>query len=387
MDRAVTYTTYGLASLHEFLGDFVVYRNLVPADPRLPSFPALRERLGLGEAPLPRKAEPEYGRVVTEILCRARELDLPGVEIERLVYIGDTQMNDGTAFDNLCAAGGWPGRAFIGRDEMHHTAQVEVKGRLCLSNRWSALPDFVWSLEGRGFALDEGTALVVDVDKTAIGARGRNDGVIDQARVEGVRCTVADLLGANFDERAFRVAYDELNQPAYHTFTADNQDYLAYVCLILGAGLFELEALVEEVRAGKMERFVDFIARVEGRRAELAQTGLTPIHDGVYRCVRAGDPTPFKPFRYNEYLTTVARFGDLPGAPAEDVLARRIAITQEVREVAFALRERGVLIFGISDKPDEASLPGEEQAQAGMKPLHHLETLAVGETFENAAPI
>jgi hypothetical protein len=61
------------------------------------------------------------------------------------------------------------------------------------------------------------------------------------------------------------------------------------------------------------------------------------------------------------------------------VLAQRIVITQEIREIAFALRERGALIFGVSDKPDEASLPSEAQAKAGMKPLHHLETLAVGE--------
>jgi hypothetical protein len=54
-------------------------------------------------------------------------------------------------------------------------------------------------------------------------------------------------------------------------------------------------------------------------------------------------------------------------------------ITQEVGETAAVLRERGALIFGVSDKPDEASLPNEVQAKAGMRPLHHLETLAVGE--------
>ena len=33
----MTYDAYGLATLHEFLGDNVAYRNLAPADPRLPS--------------------------------------------------------------------------------------------------------------------------------------------------------------------------------------------------------------------------------------------------------------------------------------------------------------------------------------------------------------
>jgi len=370
---------HGLASLHEFLGDYIVYRNLVPADRRLPSVDELREPLGLGDGAVPRKAEPAYGRVVAEMLRRARALDRPGTVIRRLVCIGDTRLNDGTAFSDLCAAGRWPGRAFIGRDEVSRPPQVQMEGALYLANRWSALPGFLRFLEGQGFALDRETAMVIDVDKTAISARGRNDRGIDQARVEGIQRTVADLLGPGFDEAAFCAAYDELNQPAYHAFTADNQDYLAYICLVLGAGLFTLDALVHEVQAGSLRDFAGLIARVENRRVELARTGLMAVHDEVWRCVRAGDPTPFKAFRRQEYLSTAARFGELPGAPAAEVLAQRSAITQEVREAAAALRERGALVFGVSDKPDEASLPDEAQARAGMKPLHHLKTVAVGE--------
>ena len=378
----MTYISYGMTSLHEVLGDFVVYRNLIPADDRLPSVVEIRGQLGLEGNALPRKAEPEYGRVVAEMLRRARALDLPRTPIRRLIYIGDTRLNDGTAFSNLCAAGEWPGRAFIGRDEMDRPPRMETEGRLYLANRWSTLPDFVRLVEDEGFAIDEGTAVVIDVDKTAIGARGRNDPVINEARVEGVKRTVAGLLGPRFDKGAFRAAYDELNQSAYHPFTADNQDYLAYICLMLGTGLLELDVLVHDVRAGSMGHFTDFIAWVESRRAELARTGLAPVHDDVWRCVQAGDPTPFKAFRYNEYLTTVARFGSLPGAPVEDLLAQRIVITQEVRETAAGLRERGALIFGVSDKPDEASLPSQAQADAGMQPLHHLVTPAVGEMGE-----
>jgi hypothetical protein len=397
------YRITGLTSLHDVMGDWIVYRNLVPADRRLPAIDALRGPLDLEPAlnragkpalslakeilrfaqndkegpALPRKAEPAYGRVVAEMLRCARALDLPGATVRRLIYIGDTRLNDGTAFDNLCAAGSWPGWAFIGRDDMRSPAQVQVEGRLYLANRWSALPDFVDFVEEKGFPLDEGTAAVIDVDKTAIGARGRNDQAIDQARVEGIQHTVADLLGPSFDQAAFQGAYDALNQPAYHAFTADNQDYLAYICLMLGAGLFELAALIAEVQGGSLHSFGDFIAGVQARRAELAPTGLTPIHDDVWRRVQVGDPTPFKAFRYNEYLATAARFGDMPGASPEQVLAGRIVLTAEVRQAADALRERGAVVFGVSDKPDEASLPNEEQARAGMQPLHRLQTLAV----------
>ncbi len=373
------YRTYGLTSLFELFGDRIVYRNLTPADRRLPPLSQLQRDLGLDDRTLPRKAEPAYGMVVAEMLRRTRTLDLPRTTVRRLVYIGDTRMNDSTAFRSICTAAEWSGRAFIGRDELRMPAQVQIDGALYLSNRWSALPDFLRFVEKEGLALDEETAVVIDVDKTAIGARGRNDRVIDRARVDAVQRTVADLLGPSFDRAAFDTAYDTLRQATYHPFTADNQDYLAYICLMLGAGLSELETLIRRIQEGSVRHFADFITEVQGRRSELARSGLTSIHDEVWHRFQQGDPTPFKTFRYNEYLTTVACFGDLPGASMEQVLAQRIVITEEVRQAAAALCERGAMTFGVSDKPDEASLPNDAQAQAGMRALHRLMTLAVGE--------
>ncbi|HUW13039.1 MAG TPA: hypothetical protein VM537_25160, partial [Anaerolineae bacterium] len=63
----------------------------------------------------------------------------------------------------------------------------------------------------------------------------------------------------------------------------------------------------------------------------------------------------------------------------EEVLTQRIVITEEVRDLAAVLKGRGCLIFGVSDKPDEASVPSPEQAREGKKPLHRLEALAVKE--------
>jgi len=374
------HTIHGLTSLYESLSDWVVYRNLVPADGRLPALADLRQQLHLEEGGVPRKAEPAYGQVLAQILRQARWLELPRSNIRRLVYIGDTWMNDGTAFRNLCAAGQWPGWAFMGKDEPDCPPDVQIdrQGALYAANRWTAVSDFISFLREEA-PLDEATAVVIDIDKTFIGARGRNDRLIDQARLEAIQSTVADLLGPGFDAQAFHTAYNELKQAPYHPFTADNQDYLAYICLMLGAGLFELPGLVQAIRGGQMAHFYDFIRQVEQRRAELASTGLVPVHDDVWRNVQSGDPTPFKAFRYNEYLSTARRFGDFPGATAEQVLSERIVITEEVRRAAAALRQCGAVLLGVSDKPDEASLPNPAQAAAGMKPLHRLETLAVGQ--------
>jgi hypothetical protein len=381
---------YGRASVHEFLGDFVVYRNLAPLDGHLPALDAVREQAGVPKGVTPRKSEPTYARVIVQLLQAARALDGPPTapRIERLIYVGDTRMNDGTAFANIARAGGWPGLAFIA-SEQADLAAVEIEeqadGALYLANRWAAIsdavsgPSFEQFCRERGFPIDEQTAIIVDLDKTAIGARGRNDHVINRARVEAVRRTVGGLLGDDFDEERFQVAYDELNGTEFHPFTADNQDYLAYICLILGSGLYHLEPLVERVRTGRMTSFAQFITEVEDQAADLPNA-LREIHQRVYGRVRTGDPTPFKAFRYNEYQATVEQMGCLDDdASAEELLADEIVVTQEVREAALRWRQQGALLFGLSDKPDEASVPSEELAAQGYRAIHRVETHAVGE--------
>ncbi|MEA3336351.1 MAG: hypothetical protein U9R25_10605 [Chloroflexota bacterium] len=374
--------THGNASLHDLFGDFVMLRNLAPVDPRLPPFSDAWQSIGLDSPRTPRKLEPEYALVSAWFLRAAQEVKIPGLPIDELLFIGDTALNDGNAFRNLQRAGGWPAWCFIGSEKLNQPPSHVVEAdNVFLANRWSALGDWLsWVLEA-GACCGKGTAVVVDMDKTAIGARGRNSGVIDAARVEGVQRTVAELLGGAFDETGFKVAYDELNEPPYHPFTADNQDYLAYICLVLGAGLTGLDSLVSDVRAGKMSSFRQFIDWADGQM-DRAPAGLQAIHSDIYERVKAGDPTPFKAFRQNEFECTVARFGRLPSrSPVETLLKEQICITQEVREVALWLRERGCLLVTMSDKPDEATLPSPELIAQGYAPLHRLQTAAVGESI------
>ncbi len=368
---------HGRTSVHGFLGDLIVYRNLVPLDPRLPPLSDFGPAVGLPRGVVPRKSEPAYAQAIVHLLRQARALEAPGAVLRRLIYVGDTRLNDGTAFANICHAGRWPGYAFIAA-ERDEPPRVEISESLYLSNRWGALADFDRFCLERGFALDEEAAVIVDLDKTALGARGRNDRVIDRARVEAVRRTVGDLLGDRFDAAGFRTAYDCLNQPEFHPFTTDNQDYLAYTCLILGSGLVALDPLVSDIRAGRLVSFGQFISQVDGRASELP-SDLREIHESVMAYVRQGDPTPFKAFRHNEYRATVERMGWLPdGAPVAQMLEEELLVTQEVRAVALDWRARGALLFGLSDKPDEASLPDDELAAQGYRPIHQMATHAVG---------
>jgi len=375
---------HGCTTVAEFLGDLVVYRNLEPADARLPGLQAAWREMGLAAARVPRKAEVEYAQAIVYLLRQVQKLLAPAAPIERLLYVGDTRLLDGTAYRNLLQIGGWPGLAFIASEKLSQPPAMLREGSMFLANRWALLGDFFTQAEAEGFPVGPGLALVLDLDKTILGARGRNDGAIDRARVDGVRETVAAVLGPGFDQEAFDRAYAELNQPVYHAFTADNQDYLAYICLAVGAGLIGLQELLLAVHQGALCDFQGFLATVAPRAAG-AGCGLAAIHRDIASRVAAGDPTPFKDFRRREYLATVARLGRVPDNAATEVrLREEILITQEVREAALAARRRGALLFGLSDKPDEASLPSPEARAQGLQPLHRVRTHAFGDSL--AAP-
>jgi hypothetical protein len=370
------------SNISEFLGDQIVYRSLIPQDERLPPLSEIRERIGLSPGEIPRKSEKVYATAVVEMLKQTRQIDLPGVKIARLIFIGDTRLNDGTAFTNICHAGKWPGLAFIGSETSDpidlEIVQVASNQSLFLANRWNALAEFGRYCKDEGMPIDEETAVIFDLDKTALGARGRNAHVIDQARVQAVEDTVATMLGDGFDKSTFQTQYSTLNKVEFHPFTTDNQDYLAYICLILGSGLFDLKSIVEDVYNGSLRTFEQLINEVESR-ADKLMPDLVSIHREIYENVQAGDPTPFKAFRRNEYLRTISKMGQMEeGLPVSSYLEQEIVITQEVQSIARAWKMKGALCFGLSDKPDEASIPTGELKEQGYLPIHKTETHVIG---------
>jgi hypothetical protein len=372
---------HGRSAVSEFLGDNIVYRNLVPVNRDLPGITELWEQAGLVSSQVPRKTTTEYARLVVCMLEHTAGQRKPGSPINNVVFIGDTHLNDGTAFNNICLAGEWPGIAFIAAEKDEPRGihiEEKVTSKLMLANRWSALDEFDDYCVQQEFHIDEQTVVLLDLDKTTLGARGRNDKVIDQVRIMAANQTIHALFGEDFDEALFTLAYRCLNQPEFHPFTGDNQDYLVYICMILGSGLTDLDVLVEKVRAGEMRSFVQFLSWSEVQKEDLPAK-QRQVHDSVYGLVKAGDPTPFKDFRRQEFKLTVASMGNLPeNSPVERVLQEEITITQEVRQAAIRWREQGALLFGLSDKPDEASIPDAGMISKGLKPIHQVETDVVG---------
>ncbi len=372
------YQVYCLTSLSALIEDLIIYRSLTPLDPRLPGLPELQARLDLPPGPAPRRTAPEYGRLVAQLLQAARALDRPHTSLKNLIYIGDTLFGDSTTFHHLCAGGKWTGWAFIGQDNLHYPPEIKIEGDIYQSNRWETLPKFINLIATQKCPFDESTVLVIDMDKSFIGARGRNDEAINAARIDGLGQTIAELLGPRFNRAAFWNAYHTLDQAIYHPFTTDNQDYIAYLCLMVSAGVLDLETLTRQIAEEIYPHATDCIADLNRQRNQIAITGLLDIHEEVWQGVQTGDPTPFKTFRYNEYLTTLRRFGPLPGNPTEELLTQHIVITEEIWKTALRIKEQGGLIFVISDKPDEAARPTPAQSAAGLQPLHRQKTALVG---------
>jgi hypothetical protein len=364
--------------LHALIGDLVVFRNLNPVDPAVPGYDEAWVQMGIQGSERPRKQDPGFAQVLAWLVRRAGTLDPARAELSELVYVGDTALSDGTAFRNLLAAGRWRGWAFIGAENAE-APQFDISQEVYSANRWTALVGFAGWLVEQGASLDARTAVILDIDKTALGARGRNDAAIDQARIVAIEATIGETIGAAFDGGRFRRAYSAINRPAYHFFTADNQDFLAYICLVVTAGLVALDTILAMLEAGTITSFAQFIAQVDEHRRDLMGDGLRSIHDQVYAGLRAGDATPFKAFRRREYLETVHRMGCLPDdASPLRRLTEEICLTREVLDFGWWLRGRGCLLMAVSDKPDEASLPTPELAARGYLPLHRTSTHVVG---------
>jgi hypothetical protein len=370
----------GRGAISDFLDDHVLYRNLIPCKAGLPGLPELRGPLGIDPAVTPRKTTVDYARVIHAVLTAAQE-QRSAAPLARLIYVGDTRMNDGTAFSNIAEVSGLPGMAFIGSEKigpLSYTKEDLPVGKLYSATRWSALDRFHKSLAKHNFIIDESTAILIDMDKTALGARGRNDGRIDEARLDAARLTAEGILGADYDKTGFQKMYDTLNQPEFHPLTADNQDYLVYVCLTLSGGWINMDDLLEWYYGKEVTSFPQFVGKAEASKDSFP-ANLRGMHDSFHQSYTSGDPTPFKAFRYSEYLATLARMGQLSDKTLpEEMIQKEIVMSQEVYAAAMQWKAAGALLFGISDKPDEASIPSADQAAQGMRPIHEIETHILG---------
>ncbi len=372
----------GRAALSDVFEGSFLYRNLVPADRRLGSIDAHRFALGLKPDEMPRKADPKYAQVVACILRDARRVQGARRNDVRVLYVGDSPRNDLVAFRQLCRVTGWPGRTFIGGetdDPPSMRWESSAEGVVALSNRWGNIADFAAESAESGFGRDERTLILVDIDKTLLGARGRNDAMIDLARREAAfRAAWAGSDGAIGGRTAFDKIYALVNRSEFHPLTEDNQDAVVYVTLLLAGGWVDWGALTARLSGDEMVGFASFLDWIERNRGLLPRPVAT-LHDAIRDAVSTGSPTPFLDFRRAEYHETVKRMGQLSDeVPAARMLAEEVVITDEVWNTVKRWKACGAILFAVSDKPDEACFPQPADEAAGLRPIHETETHVVG---------
>ena len=105
---------------------------------------------------------------------------------------------------------------------------------------------------------------------------------------------------------------------------------------------------------------------------------LREVHETIDASVRNGDPTPFKRFRRQEFISTMENMGHMPDtASVSELLQEEITLTEEFFTAAQWLKQRGCILLCLSDKPDEASMP-HSRVSPDMLPLHQAETHRIG---------
>ena len=373
---------FGMVTLSEFLDDRIVYRDLQPIDKQYQGYNQCARDFGMDPADLPRKTDPSYAKVAVWITEHMQERRTD-IEVEELLFIGDTYGTDGVAFEDMVEFSRWRGACFICSEDLNADPDLswDEKQQVATSNRWNLLGTWLQELSDR-FALDERTAVIIDLDKTALGARGRNSKVVNESRLESLhRALEGQLIGTgkfNFEE--FRLVYDAISRPDFFSLTGDNQDYIVYICLMVTTGIMTIKE-VSGLLAQKMS--FDHLVRWISTQAENKfSMEMRQLHEQYQMCARNGDCTPFKQFRRQEFLNTVQHMGQLPADTTPDQrLAAELCITQEVRELSLFMRDRGSLILSLSDKPHESAMP-HPRWHKGMQPIHRVFTHAVGTSIQ-----
>lgn len=378
---APVYASFGRARLADFCEDWVVYRNLEPLDKRLPGLKTAYYDMDLRTDQIPRKQDFPYAKAATYFLNQIQRIRGVKTPLAEVLFLGDTLFNDSQAFKNIRQFSHWQGACFIGAERGDQPVSLSAdEENVYSANRWALLAEWAQRLRTQGFALDERTAVIIDIDKTALGAKGRNDKVIDRARLAGIFRTMDSVLGAEFHQGEFERDYAELNRSKYHQLTADNQDYLAYICMVLNTHLITLDEVKREVESESLDNFEQFIRWVDSRMMINPAAGeqLREVHEAVNASVRNGDPTPFKRFRRQEFISTLEHMGNLPDtASPGELLQDEITLTEEVYDLAGWLRDRKSIVLCLSDKPDEASMP-HKRVSPDLPPLHMAQTHRVG---------
>ena len=328
---------YRRGRLSDFFENNIVFRELEPVNKNLPGFSVLKGKLGLSV--LPRKKDKEYIKVLSEMFRAAGSFS-------KIIYIGDTLMSDLSVINNFAKSGLFKTIGIITREG--EVDGFEENENYIFSGSWANLPDVLVHIENKFFSVDKSTVVIIDIDKTVIGARGRNEKAIDRARMDAI-FMLAKRAFRDISAEEFLSVYNKVNKREFFSITEDNQDFVSILSMLVYGGVLSLADL------RNARSISNLLMGVETKNPVILEYAETVLQN-----VKAQNPTAFPQFRKAEFEKTIARADFIQDkTPVETLLSEEITITGEVYDAALDLKSRGTLVFGVSDKPALSSIPQE----------------------------
>jgi hypothetical protein len=213
--------------------------------------------------------------------------------------------------------------------------------------------------------VDKYTIFIVDIDKTIIGAKGRNDLSITKARFDAIKEIANEIIG-NYDEKKFFEIYQKLNEKKYHSFTEDNQDIVTLLTILFYLDLYPFSKFLDEFEKGIHIDKLTFLKTIL-KKTRKSSKFIELLKNCILR-IENYDQTPFIEFRYKEFEKTIKRMDFLNDETPQDILLEEeIMITREVYEIICKAKDRDAKVLGLSDKPEASSFP---QKGVSLPPIH-----------------
>jgi len=296
------------------------------------------------------------------------------------LYFGDTLDNDGAVIRHLQEMN-MPIFGFICEPRLN-IGNVFING-VMHADAWHMAVKFLRIISERGISFNENMLAIFDIDQTLWAPKGLADTPISESRMDAIN----DILGSCFDdteagdrsrERSRQImasTYSLLGQLKYNLLTSDNEDFKAAVSIFLGLGLYHREKktdmhVFEQYRPDsdwELENILNYYTKLGGIGTFIMDAFSETYHgkkfcethgiiyDRVFEIVdvlmnnlRDGKPAPFEHFRSRELESTILR-------TKESDISQAITINKVMRDIGMALKQAGVKILALSDRPDEAT--------------------------------
>jgi hypothetical protein len=372
-------STFGNTSLQDLFGQNLIFRSMLHPKTKRSLFvePTIRQKLETGNGGgFLRKFQPEYAEVLRDYIASAYP------NIRRLVYIGDTVDNDGGLIRNLQKSG-FDAYGYICEPELrkHGVDRLWFRG-IYYTTRWSDLARFTRSVAQN---LDDRCLAIFDIDQTVWGPKGLNEAPLKQSRLSAIdRLMESYFQSGSAELRSSFVAaasqiYSKISSIKYVKLTQDNEDYKAPIAVYLPLGICSDEStnaaltmtedgtldvelvdkiLLHYLRKGGIKEFVSgMFPHIENpkvqRRLETVGTDMNRMKMDIvelWQNMMMSKPAPFSRFRKFEFDELYKRALSQQ-APGQD----KLTLNKAVLDYASYLKNRGLSLLAVSDRPDEAT--------------------------------